>query len=123
MTKRAVDPRALKTMVGRTLKSQGFRKSEYHASGMVRGYGTFNSGYKFHGDGGTDGSTVWVTLCHEFGNGKHYTDRERVADDTATALDKYARVLRDAGFTVERRSVKASDYTSYDTVRVTVEAK
>jgi hypothetical protein len=78
-----------------TLRSAGFKASEFHRSGMVRGWGETTTGFNVRKGGGKFVAEVRHYISSNYRGDKH-AERER------EALDSYAEALEAAGFVVAR---------------------
>lgn len=104
MTRAYVDVTALRSAIGRTLNAAHCARSEWLASGRVRGWGNTTAGYDYDGKGDITPAHVSTYLSYQQGDWSH---KRGVSADERNAtrdrmLDKYERVLTEAGFTVSR---------------------
>lgn len=109
--------------VTRALVAAGFRKAEYHPSGMVKGYGTWTSGIKSEGvverhrvrrqagsyrdgspkyrwyDNSAPTGVVMVEYVH--GRGADNRTAEQRTERERAEMERAAEVLRGKGYEVE----------------------
>ena len=96
-TRQALDVASLRSMIGRTLNKAHLTRSEWLASSRVRGWGNWTGGYDFDGGAMYEG-TVNTGLFYRAGSWSK-SDGPEVRE---RMLGRYERVLREAGFNVDR---------------------